>query len=53
MREEGKQADRRRESYAGELFLMAAGALFLPFNVAPTAADRRGFLKRERATAGW
>ena len=36
MREEEKEADQRRESYAGELFLMAAGALFLAFNVAPT-----------------
>ena len=36
LREEEDAAERRRESYAGELFLMAAGALFLAFNVAPT-----------------
>lgn len=31
-----EEAGERRESYASELFLMAAGALFLAFNVAPT-----------------
>ena len=36
--EDGEEA--RRESYAGELFLMAAGALFLAFNVAPDRGDR-------------
>ena len=34
---ERADADRRpRESYAGELFLMAVGALFLSFSIAPT-----------------
>jgi putative integral membrane protein (TIGR02587 family) len=36
MRNEEHAAEQRRESYIGELFLMAAGALFLAFNVAPT-----------------
>jgi putative integral membrane protein (TIGR02587 family) len=36
LREEEDAEEARRESYAGELFLMAAGALFLAFNVAPT-----------------
>ena len=36
LREEEEASEARRESYAGELFLMAAGALFLAFNVAPT-----------------
>ena len=36
LRDEEDAAEERRESYAGELFLMAAGALFLAFNVAPT-----------------
>lgn len=31
-----RQAERWRASYAGQLFLMLAGALFLSFNVAPT-----------------
>jgi putative integral membrane protein (TIGR02587 family) len=30
------RADERNETYGGELFLMAVGALFLGFNVAPT-----------------
>ena len=34
--EENGDEEVRRESYVGELFLMAAGALFLAFNVAPT-----------------
>jgi putative integral membrane protein (TIGR02587 family) len=37
LQEEQKDVEqRRRESYAGELFLMGAGALFFSFNVAPT-----------------
>ena len=36
LRDEDDVEEARRESYAGELFLMAAGALFLAFNVAPT-----------------
>lgn len=36
LREEQEETESRRESYAGELFLAAAGALFLAFNVAPT-----------------
>ena len=36
LREEDDAESARRESYPGELFLMAAGALFLAFNVAPT-----------------
>jgi putative integral membrane protein (TIGR02587 family) len=35
-REEEEATEQRRETYLGELFLMAAGALFLAFNVAPT-----------------
>lgn len=35
-RDEPKQERRQRSSYPGELFLMAAGALFIGFNVAPT-----------------
>jgi putative integral membrane protein (TIGR02587 family) len=36
LREEEEKIEPRRETYAGELFLMAAGALFLAFNIAPT-----------------
>ena len=36
LRDEEDGEEVRRESYGGELFLMAAGALFLAFNVAPT-----------------
>lgn len=36
LRDDDGAEEARRESYAGELFLMAAGALFLAFNVAPT-----------------
>jgi putative integral membrane protein (TIGR02587 family) len=36
MREENGQEEARRETYGGELFLMAAGSLFFSFNVAPT-----------------
>jgi putative integral membrane protein (TIGR02587 family) len=36
LRDEQDAEKARRESYGGELFLMAAGALFLAFNVAPT-----------------
>lgn len=36
LRDEEDAEEKRRESYPGELFLMAAGALFLAFNVAPT-----------------
>lgn len=32
----GEEKKERDETYAGELFLMVAGALFLSFNVAPT-----------------
>jgi putative integral membrane protein (TIGR02587 family) len=32
----GEEKKGRDETYAGELFLMVAGALFLSFNVAPT-----------------
>jgi putative integral membrane protein (TIGR02587 family) len=35
-REEQKDEERRRDTYHGELFLAAVGALFLAFNVAPT-----------------
>ena len=35
-RHEGSTQVRWRETYAGQLFLMLAGALFLAFNVAPT-----------------
>jgi putative integral membrane protein (TIGR02587 family) len=35
-REEQQQEEQRRETYWGELFLAAAGALFLAFNIAPT-----------------
>ena len=35
-REEEAEEERRRETYAGELFLAAVGALFFAFNVAPT-----------------
>lgn len=34
--EEGKEHEERNTSYAGELFLMAVGALFLSLNMAPT-----------------
>jgi putative integral membrane protein (TIGR02587 family) len=34
--DEGDDGGERDETYAGELFLMAVGALFLGFNVAPT-----------------
>ena len=33
---DSEDEDERPDSYGGELFLMAAGALFLAFNVAPT-----------------
>jgi putative integral membrane protein (TIGR02587 family) len=33
---DSEEEDERPDSYGGELFLMAAGALFLAFNVAPT-----------------
>jgi putative integral membrane protein (TIGR02587 family) len=33
---EEAEPDRRRETVAGELFLMVAGAIFLAFNIAPT-----------------
>ena len=37
LQEEQQDVERqRRESYGSELFLMAAGALFLAFNIAPT-----------------
>jgi putative integral membrane protein (TIGR02587 family) len=35
-REEQAREERRRDTYYGELFLAAVGALFLAFNVAPT-----------------
>ena len=35
-REEQEEEERRRDTYWGELFLAAVGALFLAFNVAPT-----------------
>jgi putative integral membrane protein (TIGR02587 family) len=35
-RDEQEPEERRRDTYAGELFLAAVGALFLAFNVAPT-----------------
>lgn len=35
-RGEEQEEERRRETYAGELFLAAVGALFMAFNVAPT-----------------
>lgn len=34
--DEGNEEDLQRASYAGELFIMAVGALLLAFNVAPT-----------------
>ena len=34
--EEEQEEERRRETYGGELFLGAVGALFMAFNVAPT-----------------
>jgi len=34
--EEKQEGKKRHAGYAGELFIMAAGALFLAFNVAPT-----------------
>jgi putative integral membrane protein (TIGR02587 family) len=34
--QEDPSAERRQAGYAGQLFLMAVGALFLAFNVAPT-----------------
>lgn len=34
--QDGDEPDERKETYGGELFLMAVGALFLGFNVAPT-----------------
>jgi putative integral membrane protein (TIGR02587 family) len=36
LREEEEKIEPRRETYAGELFLMTVGALFLAFNIAPT-----------------
>jgi putative integral membrane protein (TIGR02587 family) len=36
LREENGQDEARRETYAAEMFLMGAGALFFGFNVAPT-----------------
>ena len=35
-KEERKEEKRRHAGYGGEIFIMAAGALFLAFNVAPT-----------------
>jgi putative integral membrane protein (TIGR02587 family) len=35
-REEEQEEERRRDTYGGELFLAAVGALFVAFNVAPT-----------------
>jgi putative integral membrane protein (TIGR02587 family) len=35
-REEEKEEERRRETYGGELFIAAVGALFLAFHIAPT-----------------
>jgi putative integral membrane protein (TIGR02587 family) len=35
-REEEGEEERRRDTYGGELFLAAVGALFMAFNVAPT-----------------
>jgi putative integral membrane protein (TIGR02587 family) len=35
-RDEEKEEERRRDTYGGELFLAAVGALFMAFNVAPT-----------------
>lgn len=32
----GKKAQEKEERYAGEIFLMAVGALYLAFNIAPT-----------------
>jgi putative integral membrane protein (TIGR02587 family) len=34
--EESEEEEQRRETYGGELFIAAAGALFMAFNVAPT-----------------
>lgn len=34
--EDGDEEEEKRASYGGELFLMAAGAVFVAFNVAPT-----------------
>jgi putative integral membrane protein (TIGR02587 family) len=36
LREEDGPSEARRETYGGELFLMAAGGMFFAFNVAPT-----------------
>jgi putative integral membrane protein (TIGR02587 family) len=36
MQEEEGREERRRETYGGELFLAAIGALFMAFNIAPT-----------------
>jgi putative integral membrane protein (TIGR02587 family) len=36
VKDETKEGKRRHAGYAGEIFIMAAGALFLAFNVAPT-----------------
>jgi putative integral membrane protein (TIGR02587 family) len=36
LREDDAPSEARRETYGGELFLMAAGGLFFAFNVAPT-----------------
>ena len=35
-REEEQEAEHRRDTYHGELFLAAVGALFMAFNIAPT-----------------
>jgi len=35
-REEEQEEERRRDTYGGEIFLAAVGALFMAFNVAPT-----------------
>jgi putative integral membrane protein (TIGR02587 family) len=35
-RDEEEEEERRRDTYGGELFLAAVGALFMAFNVAPT-----------------
>ena len=48
--DDGEQRD-WGESYAGELFLMLAGALFFAFNVAPT--DEVGLITVEQGHAGW
>ena len=52
--EPGEERGKRRdwdESYAGELFLMLAGALFFAFNVAPT--DEVGLITVEQGHVGW